>query len=253
MGALMNMGGQKNTPGAPGGGMAAKSDEDIAEELKGVDQDLKQAGTSDDALIDLNTAFGHKVIRNSLPPIDTREHDKFTAGEYFEMGSKYPGGDMMNQLGFFKWKHPMKLGTNVSVPPEEDWYSGARLGEYGRPLVMAEGKVGYLNQAPVPMSETEDFLTLAAESGVGSRRARNAALYARASAGQAEEFYRLAQRRMRQVLRDPILTVRPGADVYPLYSASMPVALAVPAPPQLPCRCRDDSRSPPCRFLAGID
>merc|ERR1711924_62817 len=91
-----------------------------------------------------------------------------------------------------------------------------------------EGKVGYLNQAPVPMSASEDLLTLMSEAGVGSRRARHAALYAKQSVGQAEEFFRLAQRRARQILRDPPITVRPGGDVYPLYSASMPVDFLLP-------------------------
>jgi len=62
----------------------------------------------------------------------------------------------------------------TQVPPEEDWYAGARLGEYAKPLIMGEHKVGYLNQAPVPMSQSEDLLTLVSESGVGSRRARHA-------------------------------------------------------------------------------
>merc|ERR1719218_280840 len=84
------------------------------------------------------------------------------------------------------------------------------------------------------MSQSEDLLTLVSESGVGSRRARHAAMYAKQSAGQAEEFFRLAQRRLRQVLRDPPLTVTPGADVYPMYAAEAPLLLAIPRPPHHP-------------------
>merc|ERR1712139_447431 len=186
------------------------------------------------------------------PPIDVRQHDEIKSGEYVEMKSKYPGGDVMNQAMYEKWRYYSRLGTGVQVPPEEDWYAGARLGEYGRPLVMSENKVGYLNQAPVPMSNTEDLLTLVSESGVGSRRARHAALYAKASAGQAEEFFRLAQRRLRQVLRDPPMTVTPGADVYPMYAASAPALLALAAPPPLSSTQAAQPRlqrsvTPPCR------
>jgi len=212
----------------------SESDEAMVKDLQGVDKDIEKSGSSEEEII--GTSFGHKVIRNGLPELDERRHDDIGKLDYFTMGSKYPGGDVMGQLPWQKWKHFSLTGTGVSVPPEEDWYAGARLGEYAKPLIMDEEKVGYLNQAPVPMSQSEDLLTLVSESGVGSRRARHAALYAKASAGQAEELFRLAQRRMRQVLRDPPLSVFPGGDVYPFYSASMPVLLVVPSPPRLPSR-----------------
>lgn len=217
------------TPGAPGGGYGAKSDEAIAEKLAGVDKDIAQDGNKEDDII--NSAFGNKVIKNGLPEIDVRNHKDIKMTEYMEMGTKYPGGDVMGQLPWQKWRYFNKLKTGVSVPPEEDWYAGARLGEYAKPLIMGENKVGYLNQAPVPMSQSEDLLTLVSESGVGSRRARHAALYAKASAAQADEFFRLAQRRARQIFHDPPLSVTPGADVFPLYSAAAPALLALAAPP----------------------
>lgn len=184
----------------------------------------------------IGDAFGKRVLNNALPVIDLRKHNEFEPGEMMTMGSAYPGGDVMNQTMWSKWRdansicHPWSTDC-TNIPPEEDWYAGARLGEYARPLIMGENKVGYLNQAPVPMSQSEDLFTLVSESGVGSRRARHAALYAKQSAGQAEEFFRLAQRRLRQVLRDPPLTVRPGADVYPLYSAAAPALLSLVTPP----------------------
>merc|ERR1719221_1853200 len=81
------------------------------------------------------------------------------------------------------------------------------------------------------MSQSEDLFTLISESGVSSRRSRNAAIYAKQSAGQAMEFFRLAQRRARQIFHDPPVSVLPGADVYPMYSVTAPVVL-VPPPPK---------------------
>merc|ERR1719215_1200152 len=102
---------------------------------------------------------------------------------------------------------------------------------------MAEGKVGYLNQAPVPMSPSEDLLTLMSEAGVGSKRARHAAMYAKMSVAQAEELFRLAQRRARQIFHDPPISVRPGADVFPFYSAASPVHVALVTSCSLPRWC----------------
>lgn len=195
----------------------------------GVDKSLDDSGATEDDV--LATAKPPQIIRDALPRIDLRKHDKLSYKDLFTMKSKYPGGDIMHQGMFEKWRQYSTTGATVQVPPEEDWYAGARLGEYARPLIMDENKVGYLNQAPVPMSQSEDLLTIISEAGVGSRRARHAALYAKASAGQAEEFFRLAQRRLRQVLRDPPLTVAPGGDVYPMYAAAAPALLALAAPP----------------------
>jgi len=62
-----------------------ESDASITQKLDGVDKDIDKSGTSEDSII--NSAFGHKVIRNGLPPIDVRQHDEFKAGEMMEMGS----------------------------------------------------------------------------------------------------------------------------------------------------------------------
>jgi len=204
------------------------SNSKITENLKGIGKDMEQSGTSEEGII--QTSYGRKVIRSGLPVFDLREHDDVGMLENLEMKNRYPGGDVMHQLMWAKWKG---VGTmSPTVPPEEDWYAGARLGEYARPLIMGPERVGYLNQAPVPMSPSEDLLTLVSEAGVGSRRATNAAVYAKQSAGQAMEFFRLAQRRARQIFHDPPVSVRPGGDVWPFYSASSPVLLAPPP------RCR---------------
>jgi hypothetical protein len=206
----------------------------VSEKLAGVSKDIKQSGTDEDAM--MLQAFGKKIMRNGLPVIDTRKHDDIKMTEWATMNNRYPGGDVMYQSMWSKWRNMgAMLGKGPTLsgqyPPEEDWYSGARLGEYARPLVMGPGKVGYLNQAPVPMSQSEDLLTLVSEAGVGSRRSRNAAIYAKQSAGQAMEFFRLAQRRARQIFHDPPVSVLPGADIWPMYSASVPVVL-VPPPPK---------------------
>lgn len=200
------------------------SDKDITKMLKGVSDDIKESGTSEEAI--LETAFGKKVMRTGLPVFDNREHDDVGTLEQMGMKNRYPGGDVMHQAMWAKWRG---MGTfSGTVPPEEDWYAGARLGEYARPLIMGPQRVGYLNQAPVPMSPSEDLLTLVSEAGVGSRRASNAAMYAKQTAGQAMEFFRLAQRRARQIFHDPPVTVRPGGDVWPFYSAASPVLLGPP-------------------------
>lgn len=213
-----------------------ENDADIAHKLEGVDKEMEKEGTSEEDIID--SSFGHSVIQHDPPPLDIRKHSDLDYSQMVQLGSETPGGDVMGQTVWQKWRHNARIGKGVSVPPEEDWYGGAKLGEMARPLIMGEGKVGYLNQAPVPMSPSEDLLTLMAEAGVGSRRARHAAMYAKMSVGQAEEFFRLAQRRARQMFHDPTVSVRPGADVFPFYSAASPVFVALAAPHLCPSRCR---------------
>eukprot|EP00419_Tripos_fusus_P072901 CAMPEP_0172880990 /NCGR_PEP_ID=MMETSP1075-20121228/116345_1 /TAXON_ID=2916 /ORGANISM="Ceratium fusus, Strain PA161109" /LENGTH=97 /DNA_ID=CAMNT_0013733329 /DNA_START=1 /DNA_END=290 /DNA_ORIENTATION=+ len=63
------------------------------------------------------------------------------------MGTRYPGGDVMNQS---LWR---KHGGDVRYwPPEERNYRGARLGEYARQLVTNKNVLGLPLQAPVPLS-----------------------------------------------------------------------------------------------------
>lgn len=234
--------------GAPPGMPKDHSDAEIEQKLGGVDKDLKDMGTSEDEVID--TAFGHQVISHEDPKLDLRKHDELTASETRVPGFENPGGDVMGQLAMQKWVASAPPADAANVPKEEDWYMGAKLGEMARPLIMGEGKVGYLNQAPVPMSPSEDLLTLVGESGVGSRRARHAAEYAKMSSLQALEFFRLAQRRARQIFHDPPVNVRPGADVFPLYSASSPAFLALAAPPvtrRSQSQCLVSSSAPPKR------
>lgn len=238
------------------GKAGGKSDAEIDKELSsGVEEEMKAEKTSEEDLID--KSFGHQVIRHETPPIDIRNHDDLSYMQFKDMGNETPGGDIMGQTAWQKWKHNARPMKGPSVPPEEDWYLGAKLGEMARPLIMGEGKVGYLNQAPVPMSPSEDLLTLMAEAGVGSRRARHAAMYAKMSVGQAEELFRLAQRRARQIFHDPPISVRPGADVYPFYSATSPVTVALATPPSLDrYRHLPDSRqlarSASSRRIAGL-
>lgn len=166
------------------------------------------------------------VLNRELPHNDHRTYDKFKRSEIKAMVTNYPGGDIMNQT---MWRKMVKnsLMGNVAPPPEEEWYLGARLGEYAKPLVMGDDKVGYLPMAPVPFSASEDLLAQIAQSGVQARAARHAAMYAKAATKQAEEFFQLARRRAKQILRPPLMTVLPGADVFPFYSASSPAFLAL--------------------------
>lgn len=222
------------SPGVPPDEKISESDEAIANKLEGIDKTIEEGKTTEDEII--NSSFGHKVIKLGLPKFDTRNHDEVGPLEFAEMGSKYPGGDVMSQSMWQKWKAVTKQIRGI--PAEEDTYAGARLGEYARPVADMEDEEenGSLNEAPVPMSQAQDMLTLVSESGVGSRRARHAAMYAKQTAKQAEEFFRLAQRRARQIFHDPPVTVLPGADVYPFYSAASPAMLAVAGPPS--CRGR---------------
>lgn len=217
----------------PATATAFGGDEAIAQQLQQQEPErqFSEAKTTGDDVID--SAFGHQVVLHDTPPIDVRKHSEPSEKELMALGAETPGGDVMGQTAWQKWRVNARGGHKfggVSVPPEEDWYLGAKLGEYARPLIMGEGKVGYLNQAPVPMSPSEDLLTLMSEAGVGSRRARHAAMYAKMSAAQAEEFFRLAQRRARQIFHDPPISVRPGGDVFPFYSAASPVHAALVAP-----------------------
>ena len=50
--------------------------------------------------------------------------------------------------------------------------------------------LGYLNQAPVPLSAAEDELSLVAEASGGARRAKAHALYAQQAAEKARAFYK---------------------------------------------------------------
>mmetsp|Transcript_616 Transcript_616/g.1044 ORF Transcript_616/g.1044 Transcript_616/m.1044 type:complete len:286 (-) Transcript_616:2-859(-) len=184
----------------------------------------------------------HQVINPELPKNDHRPNTKFDRKETKTIISNYPGGDVMTQG---MWKKMLKYARmgNLAPPKEEDWYGGARLGEYARPLIMGPEEVGYLPMAPVPFSSSEDLLAQIAQSGVQARTARHAALYAKTAVKQAEEFFHLARRRARQIFRPPLLTVMPGGDVFPNYSACSPAWLALAPPPswtqgQRCCRCR---------------
>merc|ERR1740121_2042963 len=107
-------------------------------------------------------------------------------------------------------------------PAEEKYFKGARLGEYARPLITNRNLLGYLNRAPVPLSASEDELGLLAQASSSTRRARQAATYAKSAADKAIAFYRAAKLKARAVFQDPPISVLPTADVFPLYSASLP-------------------------------
>merc|ERR1712048_406174 len=49
----------------------------------------------------------------------------------------------------------------------------------------------------------------------------HAATYAKSNADKANQFFRIAMRKAKNLLRDPPILVNPTADVFPLYSASM--------------------------------
>ena len=94
---------------------------------------------------------------------------------------------------------------------QERFYKGPRLGEYARPLVMNRNVLGYLNQSPVPLSSSEDELTLLSQSHGGALRARAHAEYAAQAAAKAQEFYRLAKQRARALfLPEPPISVTLG-------------------------------------------
>ncbi|CAJ1362159.1 unnamed protein product [Effrenium voratum] len=148
-----------------------------------------------------------------LPPVKlgVKQDFRSIAG----MGVNFPGGDVMYQS---LWR---KNGGDLNLwPKEERYYKGPRLGEYARPIIMNRNVLGYLNQAPVPLSAAEDELSLVAEASGGARRAKAHALYAQQAAEKARAFYKLAKARARALfLPDPPISVKPTADVYPMYSA----------------------------------
>ena len=137
------------------------------------------------------------------------------------MGTNFPGGDVMYQS---LWR---KNGGDFNLwPKEERFYKGPRLGEYARPLVMNRNVLGYINQAPVPPSPAEDELTLVAHANSAAKRARAHAEYARQASEKAEAFYRVAKARARDLFYpEPPISVKPTADVYPMYSAG-PMAIS---------------------------
>eukprot|EP00931_Biecheleriopsis_adriatica_P010377 TRINITY_DN111453_c0_g1_i1.p1 TRINITY_DN111453_c0_g1~~TRINITY_DN111453_c0_g1_i1.p1 ORF type:complete len:241 (-),score=53.11 TRINITY_DN111453_c0_g1_i1:12-710(-) len=139
------------------------------------------------------------------------------------MATHYPGADVMNQS---LWR---KNGANLGLWPEEErHYKGPRLGEYARPLIMNKNILGFPNQAPVPLSASEDELGLMAQSSSSALRAKNDAEYAQDQAVKAETFFKLAQARARALFGpDPPVIVKPTADVYPMYSASAAALAAV--------------------------
>mmetsp|Transcript_7677 Transcript_7677/g.16992 ORF Transcript_7677/g.16992 Transcript_7677/m.16992 type:complete len:219 (+) Transcript_7677:70-726(+) len=137
------------------------------------------------------------------------------------LGERDPGGDVMYQLLWHKFKH--KTG---SWPKEEKYYEGARLGEYAKPPVLEENKLGGLPLATLPFSESEDVLALIAQARGASARARHAATYAVNTTAQAKQFYSLARAKLRMVFPEPITYVAPTANVFPMYSAAMGEHLA---------------------------
>ena len=159
---------------------------------------------------------------SALPKIRKGVRQQFS--DIAAMGTSYPGGDVMYQS---LWR---KNGGDLNLwPKEERFYKGPRLGEYARPLVMNRNVLGYMNQSPVPLSAAEDELTLVAHASSASKRARAHAEYARQAAEKAEAFYKAAKARARALfLPDPPLSVKPTADVYPMYSAG-PMAYPVSA------------------------
>eukprot|EP00928_Gymnodinium_smaydae_P082776 TRINITY_DN66072_c0_g1_i1.p1 TRINITY_DN66072_c0_g1~~TRINITY_DN66072_c0_g1_i1.p1 ORF type:complete len:270 (-),score=37.93 TRINITY_DN66072_c0_g1_i1:10-819(-) len=132
-------------------------------------------------------------------------------------GGYYPGGDVMYQM------LTKRYGAKKRWPSEEEHYKGARLGEYARPLIMDRNVLGYLNKAPVPLGASEDELALMAQASAAARRATEAAVYARSAADKADQFLQAGIRKAARVLKDPPINVKPTADVFPFYSASMPV------------------------------
>eukprot|EP00405_Crypthecodinium_cohnii_P044013 CAMPEP_0206580192 /NCGR_PEP_ID=MMETSP0325_2-20121206/33004_1 /ASSEMBLY_ACC=CAM_ASM_000347 /TAXON_ID=2866 /ORGANISM="Crypthecodinium cohnii, Strain Seligo" /LENGTH=255 /DNA_ID=CAMNT_0054086159 /DNA_START=21 /DNA_END=788 /DNA_ORIENTATION=+ len=151
-------------------------------------------------------------LSEQLPVIELEPPSRRTTA-----GNVWPGGDVMGQSPYRMWWLDKDMW-----PPEERYYKGARLGEYARPPITNENVVGFPLRAPVPLSQSEDELTLAAEASAESKTAREAAVYAVSAANKADAFYRLAMRKVKRLLRDPPLSVRPTADVFPLYSAAVP-------------------------------
>eukprot|EP00438_Fugacium_kawagutii_P022901 Skav224163 [mRNA] locus=scaffold2007:230157:230732:+ [translate_table: standard] len=160
-----------------------------------------------------NTMSSAMSSFNELPHVVKGVHQDFKS--IAGMGTNFPGGDVMYQS---LWR---KNGGDLNLwPKEERFYKGPRLGEYARPIIVNRNVLGYLNQSPVPLSAAEDELTLVAHSNSAARRARAHAEYARQAAEKAEAFYNLAKQRARALfLPDPPISVKPTADVYPMYSA----------------------------------
>ena len=168
----------------------------------------------------VSTAFAD----SELPRVPKGVRQEFA--DISAMGTNFPGGDVMHQS---LWR---KNGADFNLwPKEERFYKGPRLGEYARPLVMNRNVLGYMNQAPVPLSAAEDELTLVAHASSAARRARAHAEYAQQASEKAEAFYKAAKARARALFYpDPPISVKPTADVYPMYSAgptSISAAVAV--------------------------
>lgn len=139
---------------------------------------------------------------------------------FCKMRDQWPGGDVMNQGLWRKYNRDLSDTTTFRWPPEEKHYKGARLGEYSKPLIINENLLGFMNKAPVPLSESEDEMTLMAQASAASRRAMQAAVYSAAASDKAKQFYLLALMKAKALFRDPPVYVRPTADIFPLYSAS---------------------------------
>lgn len=157
-------------------------------------------------------------ISRELPKIDDMEPLKPFRNQKVFGGIKYPGGDVMGQSrykAFNTWKK--------FWPKEDVYYQGARLGEYNRPNVFAPNAIGPLASAPVPIDKSEDELRLIWQSGSAAARARHAAWYSQKMTAEARRFFALAQKKVKDVVNVELpVTVVPGADVFPLYSASAP-------------------------------
>lgn len=167
----------------------------------------------------------HGLPQNNYSPITSQTRSKLMM---MKRGGEWPGGDVMTQSLWKKWVTkvaiPVPGRDQYAAPPEDKFYTGARLGEYARPPILGEeGEAGGLLQAPVPFGQSEDLLGLIAQAGVEARQARHAAIYAKTAVAQANEFYHLARRRAKQIFRAPPISVIPGSDVFPMYSAASPV------------------------------
>ena len=196
------------------------------------------------------TSFEGSVDLLELPKVKKDVRQEFA--DISAMGTNFPGGDVMYQS---LWR---KNGGDLNLwPKEERFYKGPRLGEYARPLVMNRNVLGYMNQAPVPVSPAEDELTLVAHASSAAKRARAHAEYAQQAAEKAQAFYKAAKSRARALfIPDPPISVKPTADVYPMYSAGpmAPMAASVSASLILAgCSDKGSSKSHSASRFLGLD
>eukprot|EP00397_Hematodinium_sp_SG-2012_P066428 GEMP01099531.1.p1 GENE.GEMP01099531.1~~GEMP01099531.1.p1 ORF type:complete len:195 (+),score=33.20 GEMP01099531.1:37-621(+) len=135
------------------------------------------------------------------------------------VGTSIPGSDLMYQR---MWRE--RGGNMQSWDPVTDrFYTGARLGEYGRPPMMGHQTLLPANLAVLPMPYAEDPLTILQQAGSQAAIANQAAAVSKNYAALARQLYKTLRERGDVAFSwAPPIYVTPTSHVYPLYSACAP-------------------------------